>query len=389
MGNFCSPRKSEQLKAELLSEAKLNPQFEAALRSKLFSNHADKIINEFEKFLLLQAIKASESPAGNFKPLLASPIIDQVWRHAILYTKYYTDHSQQLVGRFGLGFIHRIDPRTLEPKEAYDAYNETLRMYDVHIGRNFRKGEARSLPMLLWPEYSSPDEMQLDLNLYVWINDEKKAQLKKAAIESLHKDSQKQIDPKKLAADLATGPPAQSPSEVVTLKIPADPRVNMERVEGLQLKYAQLMNGSQLPPKFMEILMNEQMISASLAKEWIAEYKKYLLMCYISNESVSPSREVDEVWHLHQHFTEEYAKFCQEMFGCLLAHAPSAHDGSEKEDFMALYNKTLDFYSKLFGEIPRHIWPEAAVRFGPANRNWVNLNKFVEAVVMLEKLPVN
>ena len=54
------------------------------------------------------------------------------------------------------------------------------------------------------------------------------------------------------------------------------------------------------------------MISTSLSQQWIVEYKKFLLLGYLSKEPVGPSADVDEVWHPHQNFTEQHTDFCKD-----------------------------------------------------------------------------
>ena len=45
--------------------------------------------------------------------------------------------------------------------------------------------------------------------------------------------------------------------------------------------------------------MGKLMITESMSKEYIKEYKRFLIMASCSQFMVSPSEQVDHVWHLH------------------------------------------------------------------------------------------
>ena len=110
--------------------------------------------------------------------------------------------------------------------------------------------------------------------------------------------------------------------------------------------------------------------SARLAKEneWrkdfaeraIEEYKKFAFLAVAAGHPVSPSDNVDQVWHLHLTYTKNYWKeFCGETLGRPLHHNPTEGGSREREKFEDWYQKTLDSYRKHFdAEPPRDIWPE-------------------------------
>lgn len=52
--------------------------------------------------------------------------------------------------------------------------------------------------------------------------------------------------------------------------------------------------------------MSKLMISESVAKEYVLEYKRFLIMGECSKYLIAPSEQVDHVWHLHQSCTHEY-----------------------------------------------------------------------------------
>lgn len=55
----------------------------------------------------------------------------------------------------------------------------------------------------------------------------------------------------------------------------------------------------------------------------ITKYRRFLKLCVMYPEqSIVPSKEIDEVWHLHVLDTAMYAADCDAIFGYLLHHFP-------------------------------------------------------------------
>ena len=91
----------------------------------------------------------------------------------------------------------------------------------------------------------------------------------------------------------------------------------------------------------------------------IAEYKRFLYLAMTAGHMVTPSKHVDEAWHLHLTYTRSYwDRLCGEVLGRPLHHEPTR--GGEEEDakFAGLYLRTLESYERAFGEAPpADIWP--------------------------------
>lgn len=81
-----------------------------------------------------------------------------------------------------------------------------------------------------------------------------------------------------------------------------------------------------LPQKLIYYLMRENLIDQTIANEWVFEYRKFLYLAFISTQPVSPSEQVDQVWHLHQTMTEHYRSFSFSIFGKWFKHVPSMGD---------------------------------------------------------------
>jgi hypothetical protein len=54
------------------------------------------------------------------------------------------------------------------------------------------------------------------------------------------------------------------------------------------------------------------------------QLKSYLYECSISKERLSPTKEVDLIWHSFILHTEEYAIFCNNFFNKFIHHRPNS-----------------------------------------------------------------
>lgn len=89
----------------------------------------------------------------------------------------------------------------------------------------------------------------------------------------------------------------------------------------------------------------------------IEEYRKFLYLTQTCPYMCTPSLIVDEAWHLHLQYTDMYwIKMCRDIFGRALHHHPGDGSDEDKEKFAAIYERTLDDYTKVFGTPPEDIW---------------------------------
>ena len=130
--------------------------------------------------------------------------------------------------------------------------------------------------------------------------------------------------------------------------------------------------------------MGKLLITETLAREYVQEYKKFLIMAACSQFMVSPSEQVDHVWHLHQQCTQEYREFCNNVFGTYFKHQPSFGGKEETTKFKGIYNQTLDYYKTLFNKsAPSYIWEANDERFSPDifNCSMVNLQRLANIII--------
>jgi hypothetical protein len=121
--------------------------------------------------------------------------------------------------------------------------------------------------------------------------------------------------------------------------------------------------------------------SLAFAARAIGEYRRFAYLAVVAGHPVTPSDQVDQVWHLHLLYTHSYwSAFCRDTLGTVLHHVPTTGGANERNTFHDWYAQTLDSYRRIFGEVPpSDVWPAARVRFGDdvhyrrvnTSRHWV------------------
>ncbi|WP_298515968.1 hypothetical protein [uncultured Kordia sp.] len=109
----------------------------------------------------------------------------------------------------------------------------------------------------------------------------------------------------------------------------------------------------------------------------IHEYKKFMFLICIADHPLTPSDQVDQVWHLHLLYTRSYwTEFCQHILEREIHHGPTKGGANEKEKFNDWYEKTKELYVTIFKKnVPTDIWPSSKIRFGEKNFRRVNLHR--------------
>ncbi|MBP6311195.1 MAG: hypothetical protein KA408_02930 [Flavobacteriales bacterium] len=109
----------------------------------------------------------------------------------------------------------------------------------------------------------------------------------------------------------------------------------------------------------------------------VHEYKKFIFMLCIADHSLTPSDQVDQVWHLHLLYTQSYwVDFCKNTIDKQIHHGPTKGGKAEGDKYNDLYEKTLQLYKTLFERnAPDDIWPPKEIRFGEVNFQRVNLDR--------------
>lgn len=128
---------------------------------------------------------------------------------------------------------------------------------------------------------------------------------------------------------------------------------------------------------FTDRLARENTWSLQFAIRAVHEYKKFMFLICIADHPLTPSDQVDQVWHLHLLYTESYwVDFCQHTLGKNIHHGPTKGGNTEKAKYNDWYAKTKEFYEHTFEELsPSDLWPSSKIRFGELNFTRVNLHR--------------
>jgi uncharacterized protein (TIGR04222 family) len=110
-------------------------------------------------------------------------------------------------------------------------------------------------------------------------------------------------------------------------------------------------------------LAREQGWTRSEAAEAIDEYRRFCFLAFVAGHEVTPSEEVDAVWHLHLLYTRDYWDvFCVTVLGAPLHHGPT-RCASQQAHYRDAYARTLASYAAYFGAPSMQWWPGSAQRF--------------------------
>jgi hypothetical protein len=135
-------------------------------------------------------------------------------------------------------------------------------------------------------------------------------------------------------------------------------------------------SGVELP--FSHRLARENGWNKRFALRAIDEYKRFVYLACTSSLPVTPSEEVDQVWHLHLIYSKLYWEdFCGKVLQQPLHHSPTEGGKSEGAKYMQQYEATLQAYKDTFGETPpMDLWPPAGERFAGKKWRWINLDRY-------------
>lgn len=81
-------------------------------------------------------------------------------------------------------------------------------------------------------------------------------------------------------------------------------------------------------------------------------YKNFLYLSATQDEPVVPTRDIDELWHVHILDTEKYAADCDRIFGRFIHHFPyfGIRSTEDRHTRKAAFKRTGELYEKAFGK---------------------------------------
>jgi uncharacterized protein (TIGR04222 family) len=107
----------------------------------------------------------------------------------------------------------------------------------------------------------------------------------------------------------------------------------------------------------------------------VDEYRRFVFLAMTAGQSITPSEDVDQAWHLHLAYTHDYWEtFCGNVLRSPLHHGPTRGGNAEAARYDLQYRRTLLAYTAVFdGPPPADIWPSSERRFG-ADLDWRRVN---------------
>ena len=117
---------------------------------------------------------------------------------------------------------------------------------------------------------------------------------------------------------------------------------------------------------FLQRLRRQTGWTDDFAQRAIVEYKKFIYLTCVSDVTISPSSEIDQVWCFHISSPEDgFDAFCRDVIGRVVHHVPGRAGSHE---FEHAYDKALRLYDDQFNrDAPREIWPPSNVGAVPAS----------------------
>jgi hypothetical protein len=109
-----------------------------------------------------------------------------------------------------------------------------------------------------------------------------------------------------------------------------------------------------------------------------------------SKRMITPSEQVDHVWHTHLSQIKVYAEDMKTLFPITgkFDHGPTMGGESENQKFEGTYKYTLHKYNSFFGQPPPEIWEDLQLRFNPKWTAYFNidLSRFINYMGTVEDL---
>jgi hypothetical protein len=140
--------------------------------------------------------------------------------------------------------------------------------------------------------------------------------------------------------------------------------------ESLELKQAIEsfdIDGGPADLTFAARLARENRWDQNFADRVVVQYKRFIFLVATQPTKMTPSDQVEQVWHLHLTYTDSYWNcMCDQTVGWPIHHNPMADGESEEAKYREQYTKTLKSYHSVFGWWPPDIWPPANERFSKA-----------------------
>lgn len=110
-----------------------------------------------------------------------------------------------------------------------------------------------------------------------------------------------------------------------------------------------------IPSSVMYDYQEARNLSTEDAARACTELSKFLEICARSDQPLSPSVAVDDVWHEFILHTQDYAEYCENTFNKMIHHHPVRT--APVDEIAESYQRTISLLLLHFGEIDNRLWP--------------------------------
>lgn len=370
--------------------------------------HVFKMLREYVKYVALVILNQNHEKTENNHLILLPPAkIFCVWRFHILYSSKYIEFCEKInngkrihldLNKFFSLNILKTEENMNNFRKSYQNCKEIYRFYygdeNIDFWPNFDKNTLEyAFRFCLFPDYYKKinDHFKIEseqpllniLNKYK--NNENLNEFREEIMKLLNKIS-----------ETFTGTTTETIEETINNKKNYQENIDLNEIATTNLneffqgnitmiseiksngnlweKY-KICSTFQFPTNFVNILVHETLLSLEIVQKLVLDYRRFLfLRCYYPKLTFTPSEEVDIVWHLHLNFTFEYMQTMKILLGYEYLHNPTKGGHKEQEKHNNLYENTLGFYNKLFGNQSKFNWPDIKERFS-ANPHWFFLTE--------------
>ena len=127
-------------------------------------------------------------------------------------------------------------------------------------------------------------------------------------------------------------------------------RALWQRIEGHSFEPGHALN-------FTQRLARDRAWPIGFARAAVGEYARFCFLAVVLPTPVTPSEEVDEVWHLHLTYSRDYwDTWCGKVLQAPLHHDPTPGSLAAARRCRLQYAATLAAYEGFFGPPPAAFW---------------------------------
>jgi hypothetical protein len=95
------------------------------------------------------------------------------------------------------------------------------------------------------------------------------------------------------------------------------------------------------------------------ARALFEETKRFLVAGVLTDQSLAPSLQVDQMWHSFILFTKDYHDFCDSLGGYIHHRPIPQGDGAQPP-----LEPTIEIMTAAFGDVPARFWPQELGSYG-------------------------